>query len=164
MEAFSQPEIVEQFYSSALNRKTTARKTTRLATVPDYLLVHLKKFTLREDWVPIKLDVSVEMPDVLDLTQLRGTGPQAGEEPLPELTETPPAPVLNEQLISDLISFGFHPEACKKAVYFTKNSSLDSALQWLQEHSGDSDLENPFVPPGTDMSKGNFQQRKKKIK
>lgn len=29
-------------------------------------------------------DVSVEMPDILDLTMLRGTGLQPGEEELPE--------------------------------------------------------------------------------
>lgn len=154
LEAFSQPELVEQFYSTAIKGNTTARKTTRLATFPDYLLVHLKKFTFREDWVPIKLDVSVEMPDVLDLSQLRGDGPQAGEEPLPESTETPPAPVLDEQILSNLIEFGFHPEACKKSLYFTKNAGVEAALQWLQEHAGDSDIENPFVPPGTEPSKG----------
>lgn len=47
-------------------------------------MIHLKKFTLREDWVPIKLDVSVEMPEELDISHLRGNGPQEGETILPE--------------------------------------------------------------------------------
>lgn len=47
-------------------------------------MIHLKKFTLREDWVPIKLDVSVEMPEELDISHLRGNGPQDGESILPE--------------------------------------------------------------------------------
>lgn len=59
---------------------------TRLATFPDYLMIHLKKFTLREDWVPIKLDVSVNMPDKLDINHLRGNGPQLDETILPEET------------------------------------------------------------------------------
>lgn len=48
-------------------------------------MMHLKKFTLREDWVPIKLDVSVEMPEELDISHLRGNGPQEGENILPEV-------------------------------------------------------------------------------
>jgi len=47
-------------------------------------MIHLKKFKLRQDWVPIKLDVSVEMPDEIDIEYLRGNGPQDGENLLPE--------------------------------------------------------------------------------
>lgn len=45
---------------------------------------------------------------------------------------------------------GFHPEACKRAVFFTQNSGLEMATQWIMEHIGDSDFNDPFVPPGTD--------------
>lgn len=37
-------------------------RITRLATFPDYLLIQLKKFTIKEDWTPAKLDVSIDMP------------------------------------------------------------------------------------------------------
>lgn len=47
-------------------------------------MIHLKKFTLREDWVPIKLDVSVDMPEEINIEYLRGNGPQEGENILPE--------------------------------------------------------------------------------
>lgn len=78
-----------------------------MATFPDYLLVQLKKFTLREDWVPIKLDVAVEMPDLLDLTSLRATGPQPEEEPLPELVGSPPpAPTMDEDVLTQLTDMG----------------------------------------------------------
>lgn len=155
LEAFSQAEIVEHFYSSALNEKTTARKTTRLASFPDYLLIHLKKFTVREDWVPIKLDVAVEMPDELDLSPLRGSGLQPGEEPLPEITGAPPpSPVLDQEVLKELVDMGFPPEACKKAVYFTDNKGLEPATNWVMDHIGDSDFADPFVPPGTDFKTG----------
>jgi len=42
-------------------------------------MIHLKKFTLRQDWTPIKLDVSVEMPEDMDIEYLRGHGAQEGE-------------------------------------------------------------------------------------
>jgi len=59
-------------------------RITRFASFPDYLMIHLKKFTLREDWVPIKLDVSVDMPEEINIEYLRGNGPQEGEHLLPE--------------------------------------------------------------------------------
>lgn len=81
-------------------------RTTRLSSFPDFLVIHLKKFTLREDWVPIKLDVSIEMPDILDISTLRGAGPQPGEELLPELEARPPAPPMDEGVISQLTDMG----------------------------------------------------------
>jgi len=47
-------------------------------------MIHLKKFTLRQDWTPIKLDVSVDMPEDMDLEYLRGHGAQEGENLLVE--------------------------------------------------------------------------------
>ena len=116
----------------------------------------MKKFTLREDWVPIKLDVAVEMPDILDLSPLRGNGPQPGEEPLPEIAgNTPPPPILNEEVLQKLIDMGFPPEACKKAVYFTDNKGLEPATNWVMEHIADSDFADPFVVPGIESRSGN---------
>lgn len=47
------------------------------------------------------------MPDILDLSPLRGQGPQPGEEPLPELAGSPPpAPVIDEQVLSQLVDMG----------------------------------------------------------
>ena len=49
------------------------------------------KFGIGPDWVPLKYDVSVPMPDVLDLEALRGFGLQPGEEELPEAVPEAPA-------------------------------------------------------------------------
>lgn len=43
---------------------------------------------------------------------------------------------------------GFPVEACKKALYFTKNSGLEPATQWMMEHIADSDFSDPLVLPG----------------
>ncbi|XP_012057179.1 PREDICTED: ubiquitin carboxyl-terminal hydrolase 5 [Atta cephalotes] len=150
LESFSRTEIVEQFYSSALNEKTIAHKTTKLASFPDYLLIHLKKFTVKEDWTPIKLDVAIEMPDTIDLSFLRGKGLQSGEELLPD-GATPPAPVYDANLLKELMDIGFPPNACKRALYFTENRNLEAATNWVMEHIADSDFDEPFVPPGVDV-------------
>ncbi|KAK9892573.1 hypothetical protein WA026_020954 [Henosepilachna vigintioctopunctata] len=93
LEAFLQSELISNFYSTAAGKMVTARKTTRLASLPDYLLIQLKKFTLREDWVPIKLDVSIDMPEEVDFSALRGNGPQPDEELLPEPDSPPVIPL-----------------------------------------------------------------------
>lgn len=124
-------------------------RTTRLATFPDFLIIQLKKFTLREDWVPMKLDIAVEMPDVLDIASLRGTGQLPGEESLPEtVKDPPPMPEMDEVVLSQLIDMGFPPEACKRAIFFTQNTGLENATQWIMEHISDSDFAEPFMPPG----------------
>lgn len=152
LDRFAQSETVEQFYSSAINGQTTAKKSTRLATMPDFIVLHLKKFTLREDWTCIKLDVAVEIPDFLDLSAFRSTGLQPNEELLPDLDSAPPQPELNENIISQLAEMGFPIEACKRAVFFTKNAGLEPATQWVMEHISDSDFGDPFIPPGTALS------------
>lgn len=153
IDTFAQNETIEQYYSTAINAKTTAKKTTRFISMPDFLLLHLKKFTLREDWTSVKLDVSIEIPDILDLSDLRATGLQPGEELLPDLQgRAPTPPLIDPGVLNQLIDMGFPPEACKRAIFFTRNSGLELATQWIMEHITDSDFANPFIPPGTDRA------------
>lgn len=152
LEYLAGTEVVEQFYSSAINDKTTAHKTTRLATFPDYLLFHLKKFTIKEDWTLAKLDVKIDMPDTIDISALRGSGLQPGEELLPEVVDNVPEVKLNDEIIQYLAGMGFTLEACKKAVYFTNNAGTEPATNWIMQHLTDADLNDPFVIPGTQSS------------
>ncbi|XP_045773142.1 ubiquitin carboxyl-terminal hydrolase 5 isoform X2 [Maniola jurtina] len=152
LDSFMKEEAVEQFFSSALNKKVTARKMTRLATFPDYLLIQLKKFTIKEDWTPAKLDVAVDMPWEVDLGCLRGRGLQPDETLLPDAASETPPPVYNEQLLSQLLDMGFPIEACKKSLYYTNNSSIEAASNWLMEHMTDWDFANKFEPPGSQPS------------
>ncbi|XP_044766988.1 ubiquitin carboxyl-terminal hydrolase 5 isoform X1 [Coccinella septempunctata] len=155
LEVFSQSEVINNFYSTAAGKVVTARKTTRLASFPDYLVIQLKKFMLREDWVPIKLDVSIEMPDEIDFAALRGNGLQDDEELLPEPDNPPPMPPMDQEVLKQLTDMGFPPESCKRAVFNTHNSGLEAATAWIMEHIADSDFADPFVPPGTESAKFN---------
>lgn len=117
--------------------------------------MHLKKFTMKENWCPVKLDVAIEMPDIIDLSSLRGLGLQPGEDLLPEIAGSdPPSPVYDTGILNDLTDMGFPQEACKRALYFTENRSLEAATNWVMEHIGDSDIADPFVPPGIDIKPG----------
>ena len=103
-------------------------------------------------------DVEVEMTDVLDLSSLRGHGLQTGEEELPE--GGPPAPgwalphqllyehfshrwicasevVIDDATVRSLADMGFPFEACRKAVFHTKNSGVEPAMNWVMDHMSD---------------------------
>lgn len=125
-----------------------------MATFPDFLFIHLKKFTVREDWTSVKLDVAVEMPDLLDLTFLKGHGLQPNEELLPESNAATPPPVYDQSLLKELTEMGFPIEACKRALYFTQNVGIEEATNWLMEHISDADFTTTFVPPGVDPKTG----------
>ncbi|MED6291927.1 Ubiquitin carboxyl-terminal hydrolase 13, partial [Characodon lateralis] len=55
LQAFTEPENVPDFWSSALQAKSAGVKTSRFASFPEYLVVQMKKFTFGVDWVPKKL-------------------------------------------------------------------------------------------------------------
>ncbi|XP_010769508.1 ubiquitin carboxyl-terminal hydrolase 5 isoform X2 [Notothenia coriiceps] len=156
MAALNEPEVLTDFWSSAVQSKTTATKTTRFASFPDHLVIQIKKFTFGLDWVPKKLDVSIDVPDTLDLSALRATGQQPGEELLPEVAPPPlmtpdvevKAPVLDDSTVSQLCEMGFPLEACRKAVYYTGNTGIDAAMNWIMGHMDDADFASPLVMPG----------------
>lgn len=56
--------------------------------------------------------------------------------------------------MSELTQMGFPSEACKRAIFFTKNRGLNDATYWLMEHISDSDFSDPFIPPGTESESG----------
>lgn len=157
LEKFADSELIEEFYSTAINQKTTATKRARLSTMPDYLFLHLKKFTLREDWTALKLDVSVECPDELDISFLRGSGLLPSEQELPEMMDRAPSPPpMDQAVIACLMDMGFSIDACKKAVYFSKNQGVEAATNWIMLHMTDPDINSPFVVPGTESTKKDF--------
>ncbi|RZB75885.1 Ubiquitin carboxyl-terminal hydrolase 14 isoform A [Glycine soja] len=81
---FSAPEEIHDFYSTALKTKTTALKTAGLTSFPDYLVLHMRRFVMEADWVPKKLDVYIDVPDIIDISHMRSKGQQSGEELLPD--------------------------------------------------------------------------------
>eukprot|EP00092_Neocalanus_flemingeri_P016514 GFUD01017868.1.p1 GENE.GFUD01017868.1~~GFUD01017868.1.p1 ORF type:complete len:808 (-),score=284.71 GFUD01017868.1:1858-4281(-) len=149
VEAFLREEMVEDFYSSAIKAKTTAKKTIRMATFPNYLLVQLLKFRVDENWQPVKLDVEIDMPDQLDLTSLRGKGLQGGEVSLPEDQVQEQVVVnIDENIVAQLVDMGFAREGCRRAVFNTGSSGVEAAMGWVMDHMEDPDFSSPFTPGG----------------
>ncbi|KFU84197.1 Ubiquitin carboxyl-terminal hydrolase 13, partial [Chaetura pelagica] len=164
LQAFSEPSNVEDFWSSALQAKSAGVKTSRFASFPEYLVVQIKKFTFGLDWIPKKLDVSIDMPDFLDISHLRARGLQPGEEELPDIA--PPIvipddpkdcynllsslldnPNIDESSVMQLAEMGFPLEACRKAVYYTGNLGPEVAFNWIIAHMEEPDFAEPLVIP-----------------
>uniref|UniRef100_A0A8C4IW52 Ubiquitin carboxyl-terminal hydrolase n=1 Tax=Dicentrarchus labrax TaxID=13489 RepID=A0A8C4IW52_DICLA len=153
LQAFTEPDNVPDFWSSALQAKSAGIKTSRFASFPEYLILQIKKFTFGVDWVPKKLDLAIDVPDFLDLSRLRATGLQAGEEELPDLMppivlpEDTRAPEIDEAAVMQLAEMGFPVEACRKAVYYTGNMGPEMAFNWIIAH-----MEEPDPGPSTSDS------------
>uniref|UniRef100_A0A8C5I7I0 Ubiquitin carboxyl-terminal hydrolase n=1 Tax=Gouania willdenowi TaxID=441366 RepID=A0A8C5I7I0_GOUWI len=171
LQAFTEPENVPDFWSSALQAKSAGVKTCRFASFPEYLIVQIKKFTFGVDWVPKKLDVAIDVPDFLDLNRLRAAGLQASEEELPDIM--PPivlpedtrgmsqlcalvidvgllsfaAPEIDEAAAMQLAEMGFPLEACRKAVYYTGNMGPEMAFNWIIAHMEEPDFAEPLTLP-----------------
>ena len=155
LEAFMEVEDVSDFYSTAAQTKTFARKTIRLKNFPDFVFIQLLKFSVDEHWVPFKLDVEVGMPDHLDLSRLKAAGRQPGEELLPDDEPVQGADggqaaepfVPDEAVLDQLVDMGFSRNGCTRALHETKNSGVEAAMNWVMEHMGDSNFNDPFVDP-----------------
>ncbi|XP_055977815.1 ubiquitin carboxyl-terminal hydrolase 13 isoform X3 [Sorex fumeus] len=70
LQAFSEPENVDDFWSSALQAKSAGVKTSRFASFPEYLVVQIKKFTFGLDWVPKKFASDIDESSVMQLAEM----------------------------------------------------------------------------------------------
>ncbi|KAF7822784.1 Ubiquitin carboxyl-terminal hydrolase 14 [Senna tora] len=148
---YSAPEEIHDFYSTALKGKTTAVKTAGLTSFPDYLVLHMRKFIMEAGWVPKKLDVYIDVPDIIDISHMRSKGHQAGEELLPE--EVPGEDdsnklFANEEIVSQLVAMGFNHLHCQKAAISTSNVGVEEAMNWLLSHMDDPDIDIPISKEG----------------
>ncbi|XP_027342647.1 ubiquitin carboxyl-terminal hydrolase 14-like isoform X2 [Abrus precatorius] len=144
---FSSPEEIHDFYSTALKAKTIAMKTAGLTSFPDYLVLHMRKFVMEEGWVPKKLDVYIDVPDIIDINHMRSKGHHPGEELLPDGVpgeEDSDEPLANEDIVSQLVSMGFNHIHCQKAAINTSNAGVEEAMNWLLSHMDDPDIDIPI--------------------
>jgi len=67
-------------------------------------------------------------------------------------------PEVNAEIIKQLLEFGFSPNRAVRAAYFSGNSTVEGALNWLEEHAEDNDLDDELVVP-----KESATSKKKKL-
>ena len=114
------------------------------------LILHVRRYTLDDKtWQPKKIDALVKAPETIDLEFLRSSGPQPGEELQPEAAPAPSAavPVADEGIVAQLVSMGFSENGSRRAALATNNASADVAMNWVLEHMGDANFNDPIEPP-----------------
>lgn len=62
------------------------------------------------------------------------------------------APVLDDSTVSQLCEMGFPLEACRKAVYYTGNTGIDAAMNWIMVHMNDAGVQKSGILPESKSS------------
>lgn len=154
--------------NSLLGRPSLYSKTTSFRSFPKYLMVKVARYYAGQNWVQMKINARVPMPEQLDLTPFKGSGVQPGEqdisdEPTDSVTSNGAAagatsaavePDLN--LVSELTMMGFSENGCKRAAIATNNANSEIAMNWVLEHMDDPDFNDPLpsAGPGADNTIG----------
>jgi len=124
------------------NAVHAATQTLRLTNFPLYLIVQVQRYELGPDWTPIKLEVNLEVPEELDLTKYKSSGPQEGETLVRDEDEDPksssssaPSTTIDEAALSQLMDMGFSLNSCKRALNAVGGSNVEAAMGWVFEHN-----------------------------
>ena len=139
---FSQEEI-EGYNCEHCQKNSEALKSCGFKSFPENLIVNSKRIQL-QNWVPIKVDVPVEIPDIIDLAPYKSPR-QAAKETLLEVSadlESDFKP--NDEALSMLLSMDFPETRCVKALYHTKNTNAEEAVNWILGHLDDPEIDTPL--------------------
>jgi len=91
-----------------------------------------------------KLDVNLDVPDILDIENLRSHGLQPGEKEFPPEEEKLQ---LDEGIISSIMEMGFSRTRAEHAAFNNKGASLPAAMDWLFARMDDPALDKPLKAP-----------------
>jgi ubiquitin carboxyl-terminal hydrolase 5/13 len=150
-------ERVDDFKSPALGGAVSpqgAAKSSRFASFPPLLIIQAQRFTVDASWQQSKLEVKLEVPDILDLEHLRGNVNEDGssvladgevampEEAVPASSNAPASQEVDEGVMAALADMGFSSNGCKRACLACGND-LPQAMEWIFNHSADPDFNDP---------------------
>jgi ubiquitin carboxyl-terminal hydrolase 5/13 len=148
LDNFTAAEQVE-LTCSACGSNDGFSKQSLFKTFPNTLVVNTRKMTV-VNWVPIKVDVPVIVPDEPFLMDgYLSKGQQPHEELLPDEPENQaPAFVPDATAVAQLEGMGFPRNRCERALHATGNSDANAAMEWLFGHMEDPDIDAPLVFDG----------------
>jgi ubiquitin carboxyl-terminal hydrolase 5/13 len=139
-----------------------AMTKTRFKNFPRYLWVQIRRYKIGSDWQPVKLEVNLDIPEMIDLNKYKTKGPQDGEELVPEesdgaaaiVTGPPAHPEISEAALGQLMDMGFQMNGCKRALMKVGGSDTEAAMNWIFEHNMDPDFNDPLPEPGSEAPNG----------
>lgn len=163
LDIFTAEEVVE-LTCAACGSKDGFTKKSLFKTFPDVLAVNARKMTV-VNWVPIKVDVPVIVPDApFQLDAYLSGGVQPGEETLPDEPEAPAqAFEPDATALAMLEGMGFPRPRCEKALHATGNSDANAAMEWLFAHMEDPDIDEPLNLGGGSGGSGSGEADPEKI-
>lgn len=143
------------------NSISRATSRSRFFNFPRYLLVHMQRYEIGDDWQPRKIEVNIDVPEEISLQELKGTGPQEGEKLVPEeaegsevATSAPAASIIDEGALAQLMDMGFTMNGCIRALTAVGGSNVEAAMNWVFEHSTDPDFNQPLPEGGAGAQEG----------
>ena len=134
-----------------------ALQKTRFLSFPRFLWVQLQRYDLGPDWQPIKIEVNLDIPETIDLTEYKSLGPQDGDEIVPEDGPEGTAsnqPQISEMALGQLMDMGFSMNGCKRALNAVGGSDVEAAMTWIFEHNMDPDFNDPIPEPNSSAAPG----------
>lgn len=143
-EHLTAPEKIDNYKCDHCGQTTFSLKKVGFKTFPEYLIVNLLRIEL-ENWVPVKKDVPVYIPEHLHLTKFGSPIFENHEvEVTPEGSSEKFVP--NANALEMLQSMGFGVARSTRALYNTGNSDAEVAMNWIFAHMEDADIDEPFNP------------------
>ena len=137
------------------NKVSVATGENRFTNFPRYLLLQMRRYELGADWTPKKIEVNIDIPDEIDLSRFRSSGPQSGEDLVPEEADNSVpqvAPTIDESALGNLMDMGFSMNGCKRALVAVGGSDVEAAMNWIFEHNSDPDFNDPMPENGNTTS------------
>uniref|UniRef100_A0AC35TUH2 Ubiquitin carboxyl-terminal hydrolase n=1 Tax=Rhabditophanes sp. KR3021 TaxID=114890 RepID=A0AC35TUH2_9BILA len=134
LDAYFGREFIPDFESPITKEKAGAYNSCMLKNMPDFLLIHIRKFEVTPQFTLKKMDIDVNMADVLDFEKYRAKEHDPSEILLPEDIEEDAmrAPSgkkeesliegnVNKKFLKDMLETGFSELCCRKALIATQN-------------------------------------------
>lgn len=143
-------EQIDGYQCDTCGKKTTAVKQTGFATYPENLIVNAQRIQL-ENWVPVKVDAPILLPEQIDLSSFAAPKFEENETKLEKKEESSSGTEFlpNEEAFAQLLSMGFPDVRCIKGLYNTGNKNAEDAMNWIFAHMDDADIDAPFNPAET---------------
>lgn len=154
LQEYLKPSVLDGYTSPVTKQKGIAYRTTRMRSFPEYLFIQLYRFEqvdLRskgKGYQIRKVRRQVPMPAELDMKALASTGLRQGEQELPK---SGPKPLdVDANIVAAVTGMGFSKNAAIRAALATKNAGSEQAVNWVVQHMGDPDINDPVPQEGGD--------------
>lgn len=139
---FTTSEEIENYKCDNCGTVATAIKSTGFRSHPENLIIGVNRIKL-ENWIPVKKDTSIAIPETIDLSVFCAPKFELNETVVPQ-TKAATEFVPDEEAMSMLSSMGFSEARSARALFNTGNANAEDAMNWIFAHMDDPGIDDPF--------------------